>query len=177
MVLSDAEVSALRLVLFRRGMRPGASLDDLEKAVGEGIDDVLRTLNENLAQLGLELVEVDEADPLLGGERKRVFARSREPLRTQDIKLCGWDRRLLAALAITSCYLANRGGKAKEIELANILKSKRVSARKIERLVEAGYLEREGEMVRLSWRANAEIDQQELKRLFVSSKPPRRKAG
>jgi hypothetical protein len=174
-MLSKNEAEVLRLILFRRGMRPGASLEELERAVGDGVEDSLRSLNDVLGELGLEIVVVDESDELLGGERKRAFVRSKPPLQRQDIKLCGFDRRQLAALAVTSSFLANRGGRAKELELVNLLKTKRISPRKIDRLIEAGYLSRDDDMVSLSWRTLAEVDLDQLKRLFISAKPPKPK--
>ena len=171
-MLSPDELSILRLILFRRGMRPGASLEELEKAVGDGVEDTLRSLNGVLGELGLEVIVIDESDEILGGGRKRAFVRSKAPLQRKDIKLCGFDRRHLAALSVTTCYLANRGGRATELELVNLLRTKRISPRKIDRLIEAGYLSREDDMIELSWRTLAEIDQDQLKRLFISAKPP-----
>ena len=172
-MLSKEESAILRLILFRRGMRPGASLEELEKAVGDGVEEALESLNGVLAELGLEVVVIDETDELLGGGRKRAFVRSKAPLQRQDIKLCGFDRRHLAALAVSTCFLANRGGRATELELVNLLKTKRISPRKIDRLIETGYLSRDDDMIVLSWRTLAEIDQEQLKRLFISAKPPK----
>jgi hypothetical protein len=152
-------------------MRPGASYEELQAACRDDLDGVLRNLGELLGPLGLEIVVIDESDKILGGGRRRVLVRSKEPLRSQDLKLCGWDRRMLAALAVVACFITNRGGRAKEMEIVNLLKAKGVSSRKIDRLVEAGYLDRDGEMIRLGWRALAEIDQDQLRRLFIASKP------
>jgi len=171
-MLSKNESSILRLILFRRGMRPGASLEELQKVVGEDVEESIRSLNELLGELGLEVVVVEETDELLGGGRKRAFVRSKPPLNRQEVKLCGFDRRHLAALAVTSSFLANRGGRARELELVNLLRKKRISPRKIDRLVESGYLSRDGEMISLSWRTLAEVDLEHLKRLFISAKSP-----
>ena len=170
-MLSQAESRVLRLILFRRGMRPGASYEELQAACRDDLDGVLRNLGELLGPLGLEIVVIDESDEILGGGRRRVLVRSKEPLRSQDLKLCGWDRRMLAALAVVACFITNRGGRAKEMEIVNLLKAKGVSSRKIDRLVEAGYLDRDGEMIGLGWRSLAEIDQDQLRRLFIASKP------
>ncbi len=169
-MLSPDEASVLRMILFRRGLRPGASLDELEKVCQAPLEDVIAGLKEQLGQLGLEIVVVDETEGFMSEGRKRAFVRSREPLRREDLKMCGWDRRSLAALAVTSAYLASRGGRAKELELVNILGTKKISPRRIDRMVEAGYLARDGEMIGLSWRALAEIDQEKLKRLFLAAR-------
>ena len=176
-MLSQAEARVLRLILFRRGMRPGATYEELEAVCQEDLDGVLRNLGDQLGQMGLEIISTEESDDVLGNSRRRVFVRSREPLRSRELKLCGFDRRLLAALAVVACFMVNRGGRAKELEIVNLLKTKGISSRKIERLVEAGYLARDGEMVSLGWRALAEIDQDQLRRLFISSKPARGTVG
>ncbi len=170
-MLTDDELSALRLLLFRRGMRPGASLEELEKVCTEPVEKVLAGLNEKVGDLGLEIVTIEESDEFLSEGRRRAFIRSKAPLHREELKLCGWDRRSLAALAVAASYLVSRGGRAKEIELVNVLKSKNISARRIDRMVEAGYLARTEGMISLSWRSLAEIDQDELKRLFLAAKP------
>jgi hypothetical protein len=175
-MLSKGESVALSLIMFRRGMRPGASLEELGRACGEDVEDILRSLDERLSELGLEVVIIDESDALLEEGRKRAFVRSKDPLQRRGLKLCGWDRRFLAALAVVSSYLVNRGGRAKEAEVVNVLKTKRISRRKIDRLIEAGYLARNDGMLSLSWRALAEIDQEQLKRLFLSARPPSKPA-
>jgi len=172
-MLTDDELSMLRLILFRRGLRPGASVEDLGKACTEPMDKVLEGLNQKIAELGLEVVVIEESDEFLSEGRTRAFVRSKAPLHREELKLCGWDRRSLAALAVVGSYLVSRGGRAKEIEVVHVLKSKNVSARRIDRMVEAGYLARDDGMIGLSWRSLAEIDQEQLKRLFLAAKPPK----
>ena len=173
-ILTDEEASILRLILFKRGLRPGAPLSELEKISGEGLDEVISSLDQKLGEIGLEVVTVEESDDLLGEGRRRVMVRSREPLHSKEVKLCGWDRRFLAALAVACAYLVSRGGRAREEEVVSLLKSKGISARKVERMVEAGYLTRGREgVLGLGWRALAEIDQDELRRLLME----RRKTG
>ncbi len=171
-VLTDDELSMLRLILFRRGLRPGASVEELEKVCAEPVEKVLEGLNQKIAELGLEIVAIEESDEFLSEGRARAFVRAKAPLHREELKLCGWDRRFLAALAVVGSYLVSRGGRAKEIEVVNILKSKNISARRIDRMVEAGYLARGDGMISLSWRSLAEIDQEQLKRLFLAAKPP-----
>jgi len=168
-MLPKKEASVLSLLLFKRGMRPGAYVEELERICGDELDEILRGLNERLEEVGLEIVVIDESDEILGESKRRAFIRSKDALKRQSLKMCGWDRRFLAALAVTSAYLATRGGRAKRAEIVDVLKSKGISARKIERMIEAGYLSSRDDVLSLSWRAKAEIDQEKLKSLFLSA--------
>lgn len=158
------------MLLFKRGRRPGVYVSELEKICGEELQDILGGLKGRLEDLGLELVTVDDkGDPLSEG-RKRVFVRAKKPIKDKQVKICGWDRRFLAALAAVTCFLVSRGGRAKEVEVMDVLRSKDISSKKIDTMVEAGYLYRDEEVLSLSWRAMAEIDQERLRSRFLSAR-------
>ena len=166
---SGRESSVLALMLFRRGRRPGAYMSELEDICGDDLEEILDGLRRRLDDLGLEMVTIDDRGDMVKEGKKRVFVRARSSLRKKDVKLCGWDRRFLAALAATTCFLTSRGGRAREAEVVDILKTKGISSKKIETMLEAGYLSRDDGVLSLSWRALAEIDQERLKSLFVAS--------
>ncbi len=169
-ILTQEEASILRLILFKRGLRPGALLSELERVSGDGLGEVIRSLNEKLGEVGLEVVTVEETGDPLMEPRKRVMVRSKEPLSSNEIKLCGWDRRFLAALAVASAFLVSHGGRAREEEVTSLLKTKGISAKKVDRMVEAGYITRREGVLSLGWRALAEINHDDLRRLLMKKR-------
>lgn len=163
---------ALMLLLFKRGMKAGARADELKKALGKDYNEILKIFNEELKKIGLEIkaVSLSNEEFKETPEKLRYVVRTIKSVKNRDVKLIGWDKRYLAALAIITSYLASRDGKASEQEIVKLLREKEISQRKIDAFVKAGYLKREGEVISFNWRAKAEVDQELLKRLLLGKR-------
>jgi len=160
---------AARLLLFRGGAKPGVKGWELAKALGDDYLEVVKALNAALEPLGLEGVAVDEEGRRLeveGDLRRALFlVVLKEPPTIEEAKTSGWRIDDLAVLAASLLYLLARGGSAPRSELVGVLKAKFRGPRlayALERLIRLGYLEEEGEQVKVGWRSRVEIDLDKL---------------
>lgn len=160
---------AARLLLFRSGTKPGVKGWELAKALGDDYLEVVKALNSMLDPLGLETIAVDEQGRRLkmeGDLRRALFlVVLREPPTIEEAKTSGWRIDDLAVLAASLLYLLARGGSAPRSELVGVLKAKFRGPRlsyALERLTRLGYLEEEGEQVKVGWRSRVEIDLDKL---------------
>lgn len=160
---------AARLLLFRSSAKPGVKGWELARALGDDYLEVVKALNSLLEPLGLEVVAVDEEGRRLrmeGDLRRGLFlVVLREPPTIEEAKTSGWRIDDLAVLAASLLYLLARGGSAPRSELVGVLKAKFKGPRlsyALERLVRLGYLEEEGEQVKVGWRSRVEIDLEKL---------------
>lgn len=156
---------AARLLLFRSGARPGVKGWELARALGDDYLEVVKALNSLLEVLGLEVVAVDEEGRRLkmeGDLRKAVFlVVLKEPPTIEEARTSGWRIDDLAVLAASLLYLLAKGGAAPRSELVSVLKSKFRGPRlsyALERLIRMGYLEEDGDSVKVGWRSRVEID-------------------
>ena len=162
---------AARLVLFRSGGRPGVRGRVLKRALGRDYVNVLLALDRALEPLGLELRAVTRE-----GERVRVergarlddcwiVAVLREPPTLAEARASGWRVDDLAILAATLLMLVAKGGSAPRQQVVDVLRRKFRAWRvnyALDRFVKAGYLEEDGESLKIGWRARAEIDLEAL---------------
>lgn len=157
---------ALQLLLAQRGLLPGAKAWELKKVAGADMPAVLEAVSSYAQQLGLELRRVGD------GEEARYFLVFREQppfgvslgMRVDD----------LAMLAASLAYIHARGGSAGRGEIEGLLKDKFAAWRirmALARFVRLGYLEEQEGVLRLGWRARAEVDLTLLSQLMAALRP------
>jgi hypothetical protein len=164
---------AARLLLFKRGRKPGMKEWELKAALGKRYLEVLKDLNELLKELDLEVYgfeEVEESSKLEGVEGGRRFlVRLKGTMPIKEAKLLGWRIDNLAALAFTLGMLVSRQGKAERVEVERALGEKLGRWRSmtlVDSMMRNGYIaEEEDGMLCLGWRTKAEVD---LKALMTS---------
>jgi hypothetical protein len=165
---------ALRLLLFRHRMEPGAREWELRQALGKDYAKILGLLDRRLADLGLAVRshrgEPDEAEEGEG----RWFVALREPPSAADVRTSGWRVDDLACLCAAVAYIASRRSRVPRKELEEVLR-KKLPAQRVEfnlaRFLRTGYLREvrpegapggEGAktepLLDLGWRTKAEID-------------------
>ncbi|HDI74141.1 MAG TPA: hypothetical protein ENF57_03960 [Candidatus Korarchaeota archaeon] len=169
---------AARLLLFRSGMKPGVKGWELAKVLGKDYLEVIKALNERLKELGLEVVAVNDKGKRLkleGGKelRKATFlVVLRGPISLQEAKTSGWRIDDLAMLSVSLLYLLAKGGSAQYKELLEVLKSKFKGPRVeyvLGKMLRMGYLEQDGDTVKIGWRSRVEIDLDKLMDVEVES--------
>ena len=176
---SDLIRRAARLLLFRSGMKPGVKGWELERSLGKDYLRVVRALDEKLAELGLKVVAVDQdgerVDLTRGGEkelRKATFlVVLRGPVSVQEARTSGWRIDDLAMLSVSLLYLLAKNGSAPYREVLDVLRSKFRGPRVeyvLGRMIRMGYLEREGDLLKVGWRSKVEIDLDKLVGEFES---------
>lgn len=171
---------AARLLLFRVHGRPGVKGWELRRVLGKDYLDVVKSLNEYLSFLGLEVIAVDEEGNRLsldsgsaGLSQALFLVVLKDQLTLTEAKTSGWRIDDLAILAATLLYLTSNKGKAPRKVVLGILKGKFPSWRVeavLDRFVRLGYLEERGESLAIGWRAKAEVDLEKL--VGISKKPP-----
>lgn len=167
---------ALRLLLFRRGRKPGVRDWELEAKLGRHYRAILARADEVLQQLGLQVREVTEESPIAGEEGARRFlVVLRGTPSGADAKLSGWRIDTLAGLAATIGLVLARQGKAPRDEVEDLLAGK-LGVYRAEAVLDAylrsGYLqEDEGGFLGLDWRTFAEVDLQVLTARLQAAKP------
>jgi len=165
---AEALRRAARILFFRAHSKPGVKGWELRRALGSDYLSVIRSLNEYLAPLGLEVKAVTEDGKRLNldeetGEHSRaiyVVALKTQPTLT-ELKTSGWRIDDIAVLASAILYLYSNNGRAKRSDVENALKQKfqpwRLRAT-LDRLVRAGYLDERDGVLAIGWRSYAEID-------------------
>jgi hypothetical protein len=159
--------TAVHLIFFKRGKKPGVKEWELKEKIGEKYVEVLAQLNEFLKELDLEVVKIKEENELFSEKAEaRYIARLKGNLSLTEAKLCGWRIDNLAALAISLSYLIVNQGKALKKDLEKILEEKIgkwKAANLIDSFIKAGYLnENEEKIISIGWRTKAEVDLKEL---------------
>ncbi len=159
--------TAVHLIFFKRGKKPGVKEWELKEKIGEKYVEVLAQLNEFLKELDLEVVKIKEENELFSEKAEvRYIARLKGSLSLTEAKLCGWRIDNLAALAISLSYLIVNQGKALRKDLEKILEEKIgkwKAVNLIDSFIKAGYLnENEENIISIGWRTKAEVDLKEL---------------
>ena len=159
--------TAVHLIFFKRGKKPGVKEWELKEKIGEKYVEVLTQLNEFLKELDLEVVKIKEENELFSEKAEvRYIARLKGSLSLTEAKLCGWRIDNLAALAISLSYLIVNQGKALRKDLEKILEEKIgkwKTVNLIDSFIKAGYLnENEENIISIGWRTKAEVDLKEL---------------
>ncbi|MHC1567709.1 MAG: hypothetical protein ACXQT5_05435 [Candidatus Syntropharchaeia archaeon] len=154
---------AAELLFFQRHIHPGAKGWELKKALGRNYMRVIELLDAELEKFGLRVKIVEEESP----ESSRFFITSRDPVK----KGGPWKIDDVAVLAVSIAYIVSRG-KVERKAVEQILKEK-FPAWKVEsnlnRFIRLGYLSEDEEgILRIGWRAKAEIDERILLTLIVS---------
>lgn len=167
---------ALRLLLFRRGRKPGVRDWELEAKLGQNYRTVLDRAGAALGELGLALKEVTEESPIAGeeGAHRFLVVLKGKPTIT-EAKFSGWRIDTLAGIAATMGLILARQGRAPRDEVEDLLAEK-LGLWRAEALVDAylrsGYLQEDAEgFLRLDWRTYAEVDLPELVARLQAAKP------
>jgi len=160
---------AALLLLLRRHRYPGAREWELRRYLGEGFEEVIKVLDQRLRELGLRVKRVRYGD----GEYYAVVLD--RPIESAEFRSYGWRVDEMAILAVAVGYILSRGGSAPRKEVESLLEEKiprwRVE-RSIERFVRMGYLEQEGEDLKLGVRSYIELDLERLVKLLVGAEEP-----
>lgn len=175
--LKEKVKRAAQLLLLQRHLKPGVKGWELKRALGRRYLDVVRILDEELSRFGLrvKIVFRDDANldnPSMEDYDKALFVVTlRDPARTADILTVGWRIDDVGALAAAMAYVNSRGG-VRRRELEDILAEKlprwRVDSL-IDKFIRYGYLRDDGGLLRIGWRAKAEIDFNLLSMLLLAS--------
>lgn len=165
---------ALRLLLFRHRMEPGAREWELRQALGKDYGKILELLDRRLADLGLA-VRSHREEGAEGPEGEgRWFVALRDPPTSAEVRTSGWRVDDLACLCAAVAYIASRRSRITRRELEEVLR-KKLPAQRVEfnlsRFLRSGYLREvhpdggPGEgvpkgatLLDLGWRAKVEID-------------------
>jgi len=167
---------AAKILFYRRHRQPGVKGWELRRALGKEYLTVIDLLNQQLANVGLEVSTVFEgaerpdtptSEQL---DRARFYVTVKEPLTAADLVLSGWRVDDVAALVVTVSYIISKQGKAARRDIEQLLREKfpkwRVE-RSLNRYIRQGYLSEVDDVLYLDWRARAEIDQKSLIRLVI----------
>lgn len=167
---------ALRLLLFRRGRKPGVRDWELEAKLGRHYRAILSRADAVLLELGLQVREVVEESPVQGeeGARRFVVVLKGRPS-ASEVKLSGWRIDTLAGLAATIGLVLARQGRAPRDEVEDLLAEK-LGLYRAEAILDAylrsGYLQEDQEgFLALDWRTYAELDLQALTARLQAAKP------
>ncbi|MCS7364634.1 MAG: hypothetical protein NDF54_04265 [archaeon GB-1867-035] len=169
---------AAQLLLLQRHLKPGVKGWELKRALGRKYLDVIKILDEELAKFGLKVKIVFRDDVDLNNVSREDYDRAlfvvtlREPTKTTDILTVGWRIDDVGALAAALAYVNSRGGFTRRRELEDLLAEKlprwRVDSL-IDKFIRYGYLREDGGVIKIGWRAKAEIDFNMLSMLLLTS--------
>jgi len=169
---------AAQLLLLQRHLKPGVKGWELKRALGRRYLDVIKVLDEELAKFGLKIKIVFRDDVDLDNVSREDYDRAlfivtlRDPAKTTDILSIGWRIDDVGALAAVLAYVNSRDGFARRRELEELLAEKlprwRVDSL-IDKFIRYGYLREEGGLIKIGWRARAEIDFNMLSMLLLTS--------
>jgi len=167
---------AVQLLLIQRHRRPGVKGWELKRALGRRYLNIIKLVDEELARFGLTVKTIftgDVSSPTAEDYDKAIFLVTfREPAKISDVLTAGLRIDDVGALAASLAYINSKGGSINRRELESILIEKlprwRVDSL-INRFIRLGYLESEGELLRIGWRAKAEIDLSLLSLNLLSS--------
>ncbi len=170
--LKEKALKGLTTLLYQRHFQPGLKGWELKRLLGRSYLDVLKLTDSLASEFGLKLVAVpdeeDEKDP----DKARYVLVTKAPLK--DRELGGWLRMEEAAsLAILLSQLFVRAGSAPKRLLEDTIKEKLPAWRVqqiMNKLVRLGYLEEDGDFIRVGWRSRVEIDRDELLTSILSKR-------
>ncbi len=167
---------AAKILFYRRHRQPGVKGWELRRALGKEYVTVIDLLNQQLANVGLEVSTVFEGAERPDNptseelDRARFYVTVKDPLTAADLVLSGWRVDDVAALVVTVSYIISKQGKAARRDIEQLLREKfpkwRVE-RSLNRYIRQGYLSEVDDVLYLDWRARAEIDQKSLIRLVI----------
>jgi hypothetical protein len=170
--IREKALKGLTTLLYQRHFQPGLKGWELKRLLGRSYLDVLKLTDSLASEFGLKLVAVpdeeDEKDP----DKARYVLVTKAPLK--DKELGGWLRMEEAAsLAILLSQLFVRAGSAPKRLLEDTIKEKLPAWRVqqiMNKLVRLGYLEEDGDFIRVGWRSRVEIDRDELLTSILSKR-------
>jgi hypothetical protein len=170
--LKEKALKGLTTLLYQRHFQPGLKGWELKRLLGRGYADVLRLTDEMAADLGLKLVAVPDVEDEKDPDKARYVLVMKAPLK--DKELGGWLRmEESASLAILLSQLYVRAGSAPRRLLEDMIKEKLPAwrvAQIMNKLVRLGYIEEDGDFVRIGWRSKVEIDRDELLTSILSKR-------
>ncbi|HVP22688.1 MAG TPA: hypothetical protein VMS77_02100 [Conexivisphaerales archaeon] len=162
--LKEKALKGLTTLLYQRHFQPGLKGWELKRLLGRNYVDVLRLTDALASDLGLKLVAVPDEDDEKDPDKARYVLVTKAPLR--DREMGGWLRMEEAAsLAIMLSQLFLRAGSAPRKPLEDSIKEKLPAWRVqqiMNKLVRLGYLEEDGDFIKVGWRSKVEIDRDEL---------------
>lgn len=170
---------AASLLFYRRHKKPGVKGWELRKRLGSDYPKVLNILDSYLEKLDLQIKTVFEGErpaekPTLEElNRARFYVTLRGGLTSKEAKLCGWRIDDIAGLAVSIAFILSKEGKAPRDEVEDLLRNKLPEWRvdiNMSRYIRSGYLaEDENRNLYLDWRTRAEVDQNALVDLLLTS--------
>ncbi|MDQ1280888.1 MAG: hypothetical protein QG670_2151 [Thermoproteota archaeon] len=168
---------ASKILLYQRHRQPGIKGWELKRALGRDYMKIIQLLDEQLANLDLQVKIVYEEEEQLDKptedqlEKARFYVTIKEPIAMSDLSTSGWRVDDIAALVIAIAYIISKQGKSSRKEVEQILKEKFPKWKvehNLSRFIARGYLSQdENDLLYLDWRTRAEIDQKELVRLIL----------
>ena len=162
---------AARLLLFRSGMKPGIKGWELARSLGKDYLQVIRALDERLAELGLKVVAISQDGKKISLSEGKDLKKAtflvvlRGPVSVQEARTSGWRIDDLAMLSVSLLYLLAKNGSASYREILDVLRSKFKGPRVeyvLDRMIRMGYLEQEDDRLKIGWRSKVEIDLNKL---------------
>jgi hypothetical protein len=172
-------LKGLTALLMQRHFQPGLKGWELKRILGRGYLDVLRLVDDLASEIGLKLVAVPDEEDEKDADKARYVLVTKAPLR--DKEMGGWLRMEEAAsLAILLSQLFVRAGAAPRRVLEDTIKEKLPAWRVeqvVNKLVRTGYLEEDGDYLKVGWRSKVEIDRDELLTSILSKQEEKETAG
>lgn len=175
----EKALKGLTTLLYQRHFQPGLKGWELKRLLGRSYLDVLKLTESLASDFGLKLVAVPDEEDDKDPDKARYVLVTKSPLK--DRELGGWLRMEEAAsLAIILSQLYVRTGSAPRRLLEDSIKEKLPGWRVqqiMNKLVRLGYIEEDGDYLKVGWRSKVEIDRDELLTSILSkqadaSKPP-----
>jgi len=167
--LEERAKRALQLLLVQRHRKPGVKGWELRRSIGKNYLNILEYLNEKLDSYGLCIKMVYEGEETTP-DQARFLVTVKDSIRMSEAISAGWRIDELAILAASIAYIASRQGSISSRELLRLLEVKFPSwfiEATLRRLIRYGYLERDGDVMKIGWRSKAEIDGGKLLELIV----------
>ncbi|RJX15642.1 hypothetical protein CW703_05095 [Candidatus Bathyarchaeota archaeon] len=162
---------AAKILLFKKHRRVGVKGWELKKALGKNYLKIVGMLNHELEKIGLEVKIVSEGEEF---EKAWFFVTLAGTPTLSEAETSGWRIDDLAVLAVTIAYLNIKQGSISRSEIEKILRKKFPEWKvgyNLNRFIRMGYLTQdENEILRLGWRAKAEVDQKTLLELILAEK-------
>lgn len=175
---SEKVKRAAHLLLYKRGKMLGAKGWELKARLGKNYDEVLTQLNDVLKEVDLEVRKVEAQGEIVergeSEDEARYVVGLKGTISTKEARMMGWRIDNLAALTMVLSYAVSKQGKTTRDDIENALIHKFGnwrSATMLDAFIRQGYLdEDENGMVRLGWRAKAEVDLRNLMTLLAEVK-------